>query len=335
MNSKFVIRNCDYCSSDKYSTLFKAPDHYFCNPGEYTIVRCSNCGLVYTNPAIKADEIANFYKDDIGYYKPEKNYESLSISTKLVKKLLGYYFGYPISNVSSFEKIILWPLYQLVKSDLKSIGYPDYVEGGTLLEIGCSYGRFLNKMKSLGWRVEGIDMNAKAVEYAKNELGLNVSQSTIETFSAKRKYDVILMRMVLEHVYSPKETLRSIRKLLKPGGVLIVNVPNFDGLEMQLFKSFAYGLQVPVHYTHFTPLTLKRYLEQSKFHVEFVSFQTTDRDFVAPLHYLSLAGRLPKSLLMLATEKHVRKFIIKPGVFALAKLRCTSRMTVHATTSTK
>ena len=99
--------------------------------------------------------------------------------------------------------------------------------GSLVLEIGCGAGIFLDKLKMSGSKAEGLELNSKAIADCKAK-GLNVHAELIESFAQKNQngYDVVCSFQVLEHVAEVKSFLTSALTALKPGGKLIISVPN-------------------------------------------------------------------------------------------------------------
>ena len=108
---------------------------------------------------------------------------------------------------------------------------------GKLLEIGCSSGDFLQKASEAGYSVTGIDYSADTASFTQNHHGLkNIFPFTIQELSALKpdeKYDVIAFFQVLEHIEDIPDFIGCIKKLLKPGGIVIVSVPNRDRWRIQ------------------------------------------------------------------------------------------------------
>lgn len=142
---------------------------------------------------------------------------------------------------------------------------------GTLLEIGCSMGYFLQAAKEEGWQATGIDIGSYAIDHCKN-LGLeayHMSASELEKLG--KTYDVIVMRHVFEHLPNPVEQLQLFLKLLKPEGLLMINLPNGRYIKGRIFKEKykfyspkSVGLQ---HYFYYSPFNLKVLLEQNNYKV--------------------------------------------------------------------
>ena len=103
--------------------------------------------------------------------------------------------------------------------------------------MGCSYGGYLIQFKKLGWTVKGLELNRNAVNYCVNKLNLDVVQQRIEDFQSNILFDIIYLHMVLEHVESPKKVLLKCFSLLEPNGRLILNVPDFSGIEVGYIRN--------------------------------------------------------------------------------------------------
>jgi SAM-dependent methyltransferase len=106
----------------------------------------------------------------------------------------------------------------------------DLQSNSCILEIGCGEGAFLEQAKAKGFRAQGIELNDQAVQSA-IEKGLSVGQ--IDLFdlveNAPEKYDAVCFFQVLEHISNPRSFLVAGLRLLKPGGRLILSVPNNAG----------------------------------------------------------------------------------------------------------
>lgn len=254
---------CPLCLADDPAELFRARDHYNDLPGEFPVVRCAECGFVYTNPRPSGEALQAFYPDDAGYYQPDVDADSLrrkALSGKRYRALRRS-MGYGDASDAGGR-----PALAAAPRGLLRRGYPRFVAGGKLLEVGCSYGKFLFQLKCMGWDVEGIELNEAAAAFAREHLGLTVTTSPVEASDlADNAYDAVVMQMVLEHIPAPVSCLQRLHRAMKPGGELIVAVPNFASRVIDLFGEHAYFLHVPQHMSHFTPETLGRTFEESGF----------------------------------------------------------------------
>ncbi len=108
-------------------------------------------------------------------------------------------------------------------------------------------------MKKRGWECKGLEADERAECYARDKLGLDVSSKEItESHYADGEFELITLWHVLEHLSAPVEMLREIRRVLTPGGVLVVAVPNSASLQARLAGQKWLHLDVPYHLYHFS-----------------------------------------------------------------------------------
>ncbi len=120
-------------------------------------------------------------------------------------------------------------------------------------------------MKAVGWNCTGIDFSQQAVDAVKAD-GIPVHLGSLPHPDLKpQSFDVITMRQALEHVPNPKEIVTAALDLLRPGGMFLIAVPNFDSWEIQYFGDASLTLELPRHLIHFTQQSLRNLLESAGF----------------------------------------------------------------------
>jgi len=175
---------------------------------------------------------------DLGkYYKSEK------------------YISHTDANDSFIDKVYQSVKKIAIKGKVKSIR--DYKsKDKNLLDIGCGTGEFLVACKKEGWNVIGVepDLDANAVTISKigSENLIFDSLEQVVSVSENKKFDVITMWHVLEHVPNLEETIKMLSNLLSENGVLLVAVPNFKSFDAAYYKEYWAAFDVPRHLWHFS-----------------------------------------------------------------------------------
>ena len=231
-------------------------------PGPYTLVRCQQCGLVRT----EGTEAAPAASYDEGYYSAHVLADNRRASTEataagLRARLMDRAYSTYLAPASrGMQRLLFLP----VRNRLSGLP-PRSRAGRDLLDVGCGDGDFLFRAREHGFRVTGQEINPAAVASAR-AAGLEVYLGELDTAPFEPgSFDIVRLWHVLEHVPDPVATLRQVRRLLRPAGLLIVGVPDFDSPARRLFQDRWSGLQLPFHLHHFTRATLRRTLAAGGF----------------------------------------------------------------------
>ena len=139
---------------------------------------------------------------------------------------------------------------------------------GTMLDIGSGKGHFLAAARDDGWDVMGIDLSPEAVSYARARYRIDVRVGDIAEVDLAERFDVLTLWHVLEHLPRPGETLVRCHSLLRPGGRLVVSVPNGASLQARLSRANWLHLDLPRHIFHFDARSLATLLARHGFEVE-------------------------------------------------------------------
>ena len=128
----------------------------------------------------------------------------------------------------------------------------------TILDFGCGTGDFLKVCYKDGWEITGIEPSVKARDIANQKLNnLVFDANEINNFKNK-KFDVITLWHVLEHLPNLKEAIINFKQLLKPNGVLVVAVPNFRSYDANYYQSYWAAWDVPRHLWHFSQFSISK-----------------------------------------------------------------------------
>ncbi|MGB0524007.1 MAG: class I SAM-dependent methyltransferase [Flammeovirgaceae bacterium] len=246
--------NCDFCKS----TEFKVYDKL----NSWQIVKCSNCGFIFTNPRPTLKTLPNYYQEE--YFKDERHYSKFYNEDGSIK-VAGIDYHSRIADIEHHVQ-----------------------QRGNLLEIGCARGEFLKQMKARGWSVNGVEISEDASTYAREQNHIDVFCGTLEEYKEEKLFDVICMYQTLEHVPHPQYVIERSFSLLKSGGIVVIEVPNVQAFDMKISKErtrLSYDL--PRHLNHFYPSQLEKELKKC-------GFKTVDIDLHYPNFVLQFTEFLAK-----------------------------------------
>ena len=135
-----------------------------------------------------------------------------------------------------------------------------------LLEVGCATGEFIKTCRQrFGWEVAGIEPNRRLSDALSRE-GYPVVPSTLEEAEIPaEQYDVVSLFNVLEHLWDSVYSVKRINRLLKPGGLMVVEIPDFDSPSRRRFGKHWFLYHLPRHLSHFTKKSLTSLMEECGF----------------------------------------------------------------------
>lgn len=181
-----------------------------------------------------------------------------------------------------------------------------------VLEVGCGSGYFLDQLRNKGVQAEGLELNPEALQEVRDK-GLVVHGELLESFSERNpaKYDVVCSFQVLEHIWDVRSYIEHALKVLKPGGRLIIGVPNNNPF---IFRYDVYHtLNLPPHHAG---LWNKEAFSRLP---DFFAMQTVNI-FIEPLQEISTWYRVQKENLRQQTAlfsnilRWVPRPIVKGGI---------------------
>ncbi len=180
------------------------------------------------------------------------------------KDLASYYESSDYISHTDAKTSVIDKVYQIVKkyalnSKLRLINSFKTSEK-KLLDIGCGTGDFLVTCKNNGWNVVGVEPNKNAKQLAESKIN-DESASTIFCNINElefKKFDVITLWHVLEHVPNLEDYILKLKSLLKPNGVLVIAVPNFKSYDAQYYKEHWAAFDVPRHLWHFSKKSIHK-----------------------------------------------------------------------------
>ena len=241
-------KKCPVCGSGKRSVVHAKENI------NTTWFQCGGCSLVYQGSGkggARADE---------KYYRSGQMREAI---------LCRYGDPGSVTPEAAFEEKypLQWERFLKVKDLLRS--------DSSLLEIGCGAGGFLHIVAPRTGDYAGVELDKEMADFCRSRLRLKVHDQLLSEIDfGKKKFDLVCMFHVLEHFADPKSFLAQVKKLLKPSGRLVIEVPCFDEALFQVFplKKYADLYFTPHHELYFTPSSLERLLVECGFQGELSPF---------------------------------------------------------------
>jgi SAM-dependent methyltransferase len=198
--------------------------------GPWSYLQCPACGLVLLHPVPDEKALRSYYNDDY-----QVNFDS-------------YFKG-----VRRRSRTILQELAK------------QFPNRGRLLEVGCSYGGFIDEARRDGWDVTGIELSESAAQYAREHLDLRVFSGSLHDHVQQlgEPYQAVALFHVIEHVPNPVQLLEMCRRFIKPKGLLVLKTPNVTSLIARLTGASWQWVSPPAHLYLYSPKTLCLLLEKS------------------------------------------------------------------------
>lgn len=252
-------RCCLLCRGEGALLYSDLRDRLFGAPGSWSVMECPKCQLIWLNPSPHPEDIGKLYSQYYTHQVLDAPKRTLAGLRKSVKSsILQYSFGYKIEGSSRMLGSVLsriGPLEDIVGG---SVRYLKAGEVGSLLDVGCGNGLFLDQMRHLGWKVTGVEPDIEAASVAREKFGLEVFHgSLIDAKFPNGHFDSVTMNHVIEHVPDPIGLLTECCRVLRPGGKLVIATPNIRSLGVQVFGEYWRGLEIPRHLFLFSPRALR------------------------------------------------------------------------------
>lgn len=325
---------CDLCHSDQSEVVTRQRDLLLeVTNDEFTIVKCSRCGLVYLNPRPSKDLLGSYYPTV--YYppvqakaRPQLQLQAKKFSSQMKRWVLEDYYGYP-STISAgwsrlVRRILLWPDKAL--REFKGRRPMSWRGEGKVLDVGCGAGGNLKSLQEQGWQVFGIEISDVAAAHAHDLLQADIHTGTLESAPFPPKsFDLVLMSHSLEHLPSPTNALHRVHSLLKDSGLLIVSVPNVNSLEFKLFGRWWFQLDPPRHFFHFDKRSLSGVFAKAGFRL------TGSRTGVTGIFFMASLDRLWKHRFRkdVPFRKLIDRLIARPVSLIAGHLGYGTEITVY------
>jgi SAM-dependent methyltransferase len=165
---------------------------------------------------------------------------------------------------------------------------------GSVLDVGCGLGFFLRALDPKRWDRYGVEPMPVPYGEAARALGADRIRNSdlLGAPLPAAKFDAVTFWDSLEHLPNPRAILQEAGRLLRPGGIVLIGLPNFGGYQARHFGEDWFGLSLPHHFYHYTRETLTRMLESCGFRVRAMEDRTGAENYHALKH--SLLSRMTR-----------------------------------------
>ena len=263
---------CPACNAPGHIAVSELADRSEGIPGVWNVRECENCGCGWLDPTPITDDIGLCYST--GYYTRGDasgveipQFLNSGFSNALRRLVLNARYGYTLQEPNFPGSKTLGRLLGAVPAVRYRLLYRrdsallPWAGGGRLLDIGCGGGQYLALARGLGWQACGLDPDPVAADHARTRSGAEVEVGTLQTTSyPPESFDTVVSLHSIEHAHDPTEFLRLAYRLLKPGGVLYLQTPNFASLGRRQLGPDWFPLEVPRHLCLLSPAGMRRVL---------------------------------------------------------------------------
>ena len=263
---------CPACEAPLDSTpRLRGADLLHGLPGRFDVVVCGACGTGRTLPQVASGDLGALYPGSYNAYALPRARLARAAATGLFR----------------------WRYWRaLRRPPLRALAE----RSGRLLDVGSGRGDLGLVLAERGWRVTGLEPSADACDEARSR-GVATECGTLEssTEALEGEYDAVVFQHSLEHVAEPALDLATALELVRPGGLLIVSVPNFGCSQARRFTTDWFHLDLPRHRTHLTPRGLEILLRRSGFEGTTISTSSSSDGLPMSLLYRRFGPRRPQS----------------------------------------
>lgn len=261
---------CPACSSQSSREIFERKDDTGRMPDLWRMHVCASCKSIYLDPRPDETSLPAAYDDYLTHETPssEAALTDSGLLWGLVRDYLSWRFGLKTSSARRGGRLLL-SLVEPVRLKLDRFGrhlfHRTFPNGGRLLDVGCGNGEFLLLAQAMGWHAEGVEPDPKAAAICRSR-NLQIIQGGIEALEDRQsEYDVITLNQVIEHVIDPREVLARSHRLLKPGGMIWLGLPNPRAIGVHVFGAGWCGLHPPFHLWLPSQPVLRKLLKEAGF----------------------------------------------------------------------
>ena len=238
---------CPLCGGTKSGLTLEARDLLFGKPGTYRLVRCSDCSLQFVNPRPTFASLGAHYPDDYHCYRSPED------EPRLLRPLSRHMANSQAATRLKHLERVLGPL----RPDMQ------------ILDVGCGRNALLHRIQQTrGVTGLGVEMKPEMAAHVRDTLKMPIVEGTLHDARLESgRFDLAIMLEYLEHELAPLALLHEAKRVLKPGGYAVIEIPDPEGWPARAFGRQWVNLDLPRHLVFFDRKTLADALGRAGFEV--------------------------------------------------------------------
>ena len=245
------INACPYCGSPERTLAYKDVQDwsFYCAPGKWNYWDCAGCQSLYLDPRPTLTSIGAAYAKYYTHGGIEPVSFLQAMKARLRNECLSQKLCAKIEPRLHLPKLLNGLVSRIGKRVTVPFGWEllAHRARGRFVDVGCGAGLVVGLAQQLGWDAMGLEIDPAAVREARRS-GLNIVEGTYERLTQHEgQFDCIMCSHVLEHVHEPRDLLAKMKKGIKPGGVLLLTLPNSLSAMRRHFGANWRGLEAPRH----------------------------------------------------------------------------------------
>ena len=272
MTELITYSQCPSCASNAIYPVISAKD-YTVTHEMFEIWHCDDCTLRFTQNIPDSSSISRYYQS--------ADYVSHSDTVKgFINRL--YHL---VRNYTLIQK-------------RKLVQKVSHQPSGSLLDVGAGTGAFVHTMKQAGWQITGLEPDETARMNASDKYDLVLEPPGNLFAMGEHTFDVVTMWHVLEHVHDLHAYLEQFHRIIRPGGRLIIALPNYTSRDAKVYRQYWAAYDVPRHLYHFSPKSMEQLGKSKGFILENTRPMWFDSFYVSMLSekYRNESANLPGAL---------------------------------------
>ncbi|MCK4996956.1 class I SAM-dependent methyltransferase [Candidatus Pacearchaeota archaeon] len=261
-------KECEICGNNSFKIIYSWSSEYYSHKKFETcswdgrkkiplqIVKCRNCGLVFSLPSFRENFLNTVYPEDF-----------VSKSESSVDE---FFYNNDKKSLSLIRKI------SKIKKD------------GVLLDIGTRYGSLPWVAKKNGFESYGIDLNKKSIEIGRKRFK-NIYNGTINDIQKLinekkiKNPEIIVMDDVLEHLVHPLQNLKTLAKIQRKNDLLVLRQMDYGCIGRKIFGKHWHYLQPAAHQFYFDWKSIGNLLEKSGYNIVFIRNEKSLRPLLSSI----------------------------------------------------